>query len=793
MKPSPRIPIWFLIPFVICLWLWSVHPVLCGPEVLPKLTVPLAGSVVLRATKVEQIAVGDSQIADVVVLSSDEVLINGKKVGTTTLHLWTARGQVDYQVEVQLRPGLEEEIRQAVGLPGVTVEIREGAAVLRGQVKTPEQSTAATEVAKLYVDNVINLIELASETVPASPEETARLIAEALHDPNITVRVIKDSALLQGTVSTSAASQHAEKVAKAFVSQVINAIQVTTAPEPSTPSGQEAAAQIRAIQEAIGLPGVTVELLHGAVLLRGQVDNEAQRNTAEQIARLYSESVINLLTVAAPPSPSPEELAARIVQTLGEPGVQVEVVKETAFLRGAVATAADAARAEQVAAAFAGKVVNLLKVRAAEPPPPATAEELQRLLGNEDIAIKLIGNAVLLQGVVGSEEEKETARQTAEIFFPRVVNALRVQEKRLPDEVITAQLRELIDWPGVEAHAIRGRVVLRGTVASQSQMQSLLEVARAYSDEVINLLQVQESAPPERTEQIRKVLEGKGISLQQVDQLVVLQGRVPDEQALKDVKEFAQGLGSNVVNLVHVGNQAQVKVEVQILEINRKALKNLGIDWNDSFVFGEAFLGGAFKRLTNVQSTLQTLLENRQAKLLSAPTLTVLSGEEAKILVGGRIPIPTTTFLTGVPQGQVATRQGDGGGFFGGIGQGITWEEYGIRLRVTPLVEGEEVRMEISPEVSDLDNTNAIDIQGTRIPAITTRQSETIVRVHSGQAIVIGGLIKNEVTQKIKKFPFLGDLPILGALFRSKSFQRDETELLITVTPTILPREGSEE
>jgi len=790
MKPSPRIPIWFLIPLVLWLWWWSVHPALCGEDPPQKLTVPLGGSVVLRVTKVEQVAIGDPQIADVVVLSSEEVLINGKKAGTTTLHLWTARGQVDYQIEVQLRPGLEEEIRQAIGLPEVQVEIREGAVVLRGRVRTAEQSTAATEVARLYVDHVINLIQLASETAAVPPEETARRIAEALQDPHITVQVIKDSALLQGTVATPAASQRAEKVAKAFVNQVINAIQVAPSPEPSTPSGQEAAAQIRAVQEAIGLPGVTVELRQGALVLRGQVEKEAQRTTAEQIARLYAESVINLLTVAAPPPPSPEELAAQISRTLGEPGVQVEVLKDTAFLRGTVATEAEAARAEKVAAAFTDKVVNLLQVRSAEAPPPATSEELQRLLGNKDISVQVIGNAVLLQGVVGSEAEKETAAQTAQIFFPRVVNALRVQEKRLPDEVITAQLQELIPWPGVEAQAIRGRVVLRGTVASQAQVQSLLEAARVYSDEVINLLQVREPSTPERLAQMRQVLEGRGISLQQVDQMVILQGKVPDEEALKDVKEFAQALGSNVVNLVHVGNQPQVKVEVQILEVNRKALKNLGIEWNDSFVFGEALLGGAFKRLTNVQGTLNTLLENRQARLLSAPTLTVLSGEEAKILVGGRIPLPTTTFLTGVPEAQ--TRQSDGGGFFGGIGQGITWEEYGIRLGVTPRVEGGEVRMEIKPEVSDLDNTNAIDIQGTRIPAMTTRQSETTVQVRSGQAIVIGGLIKNDVTKKIKKFPFLGDLPILGALFRSESFERNETELLITVTPTILPKEGNE-
>jgi pilus assembly protein CpaC len=106
------------------------------------------------------------------------------------------------------------------------------------------------------------------------------------------------------------------------------------------------------------------------------------------------------------------------------------------------------------------------------------------------------------------------------------------------------------------------------------------------------------------------------------------------------------------------------------------------------------------------------------------------------------------------------------------------------------VVEGDEIRIEIRPEVSSLDKVNAIRIQDTVIPAIQTRQSETTVQVRSGQAIVIGGLIQNDVTETLRKFPLLGDIPILGELFKSKKFEHKETELVITVTPTILPEEA---
>jgi len=457
------------------------------------------------------------------------------------------------------------------------------------------------------------------------------------------------------------------------------------------------------------------------------------------------------------------------------------------FLRGTVPSDAEIERAEKIATAFSGQVVNLLRVDAVDP--AATLEELQKVLEPQGLTVQMIGEVVVLQGTVDSEATQISVEKIARASFPQVINDLEIRSQQLSDEEIEARLQSLIDSPQVQVHVDQGRVALKGVVEHASEAENLVQGAQLYSSEVLNLIRVQEPASLDQAEQITQALEAFGISAQQVGEVLILQGEVKNEQAKKAIEKVAKALGEKVANLVRVIDPSQVQVEVQILEINRRALRNLGVDWNETFDIGEAVLGGAFKRLSPVEGILQSLIEEGQAKVLSNPTLTVLSGEDAKILVGGRIPIPVTSFLTGTPQGGGGGRQNGGGGFFGGIGQSIDWQDYGIKLEVTPVVEGNLIRMKVKPEVSDIDHVNAVRIEDSVIPAFTTRESETTVQIPSGESIVIGGLIKHDVTETVRKFPFLGDIPILGQLFRSKRFERKETELVITVTPTVLAKE----
>jgi pilus assembly protein CpaC len=162
-------------------------------------------------------------------------------------------------------------------------------------------------------------------------------------------------------------------------------------------------------------------------------------------------------------------------------------------------------------------------------------------------------------------------------------------------------------------------------------------------------------------------------------------------------------------------------------------------------------------------SALLNLLEtNGLAKVLAEPTLVTLSGQEAKFLAGGEIPVPVSSGL-----GTVS----------------VEWKKFGILLNFTPTVISENtIHLRLATEVSDIDPTLAVTIAGSTVPGLTSRQSETTVRLGDGQSFAIAGLLSDKVRSTIDRVPLLGSIPIIGALFRSSQYQRQETELLVVVT-----------
>jgi pilus assembly protein CpaC len=184
-------------------------------------------------------------------------------------------------------------------------------------------------------------------------------------------------------------------------------------------------------------------------------------------------------------------------------------------------------------------------------------------------------------------------------------------------------------------------------------------------------------------------------------------------------------------------------------------------------VQGQALGGGFslfFSGLPNFPfSAILTALESSGlAKLLAEPTLVALSGQEAKFLVGGEFPIPMSSGL-----GTVS----------------VQWKKFGIILNFTPTVIADgALHLKLQTEVSDVDPSRSVTVGGFSIPGLTSRQSETTVRLADGQSFAIAGLLSDRVRSNVQKIPFLGDLPILGVLFRSVSYQRDESELLVVVT-----------
>src|SRR5439155_11560305 len=182
-------------------------------------------------------------------------------------------------------------------------------------------------------------------------------------------------------------------------------------------------------------------------------------------------------------------------------------------------------------------------------------------------------------------------------------------------------------------------------------------------------------------------------------------------------------------------------------------------DFLNLFLFSEKYDIGAMVKALSTRGLFQSLAE---------PNLVAESGKEASFLAGGEIPIPIA--------------QGTGGN----VAISVQYKEFGIRLNFTPVINGDRVHLKVRPEVSTLDFANGVALQGFRIPALSTRRTETELELNDGQTFAIAGLLNNTVNSTMQKIPGIGDIPILGALFKSKAAQKDQTELVVMITPQIL-------
>jgi pilus assembly protein CpaC len=223
----------------------------------------------------------------------------------------------------------------------------------------------------------------------------------------------------------------------------------------------------------------------------------------------------------------------------------------------------------------------------------------------------------------------------------------------------------------------------------------------------------------------------------------------------------------------------QVMVEVRILEVNRTALQELGISLNAhnnshfALSTGNGLIDNATPQGTlgitgtigslSINATLQALEQRGAAHTLARPNLVAMSGEEASFLAGGEFPFP-------IPNGVNGTS--------------IEFRTFGVKLNVIPTVEDSgEIRLKIAPEVSQLDPANGVTLQGYQIPGISTRRASTSVELRDGQSFAIAGLFEKDTTRSVSQVPGVAALPVLGALFKSASWKRNETELVIIVTP----------
>ena len=308
-------------------------------------------------------------------------------------------------------------------------------------------------------------------------------------------------------------------------------------------------------------------------------------------------------------------------------------------------------------------------------------------------------------------------------------------------------------------------------------------------------------------QQLEKLFPSAQLQVAQVGDVVAVSGRFARAEDAAYLRTYLEQSGVKHMDMTRVAGSQQVQLKVRVAEVSRTALRSLSSD----FAFTDGLRGVAVNNAASgtytpgdvpaapgdpvftrtlpggttifgtgtIQGNLfeyfiQALAENQYLRLLSEPTLVAYSGQEATFLVGGEVPIPTSEF-------------GEGS-----TSISIEYREYGIRLRFRPTVTGEGgIKLGLEPEVSELTDVGAIEIQGIRIPALLTRRVSTTLELDSGQTFAMAGLLNQSINARSSRIPFLGELPVLGTLFRSTRYSSAETELVILVTASLVEPQNS--
>jgi len=315
--------------------------------------------------------------------------------------------------------------------------------------------------------------------------------------------------------------------------------------------------------------------------------------------------------------------------------------------------------------------------------------------------------------------------------------------------------------------------------------------------------------------QFADLMPGEKIGAKISNDAIVLTGTASSAVAVDKAVQLAAtytGAPEKVVNMLSVGASQQVMLEVRFSEMNRTAAKQIGfnhtffsdsgktiggigeVGQNGAIAVNNIFAGSGSTTVDvsslkssmgfvshvfdlgsfNIESYIDALERKGIAKTLAEPTLVALSGETASFLAGGEFPIPVV-------------QSSGGGGQNGNNGISIEFKPFGVSLGFTPTVLADGViSLAVTPEVSSIDPSASITLNGLTIPGLQTRRAKTVVELRDGQSFAVAGLLRNDFKDTVRQIPILGTLPIIGTLFRSTGFQKDQTELVMIVTPRLV-------
>jgi pilus assembly protein CpaC len=304
--------------------------------------------------------------------------------------------------------------------------------------------------------------------------------------------------------------------------------------------------------------------------------------------------------------------------------------------------------------------------------------------------------------------------------------------------------------------------------------------------------------------ELRRAFPGETLSDTAMGNTLILAGETRNPEVARRAVELAASMDpeAQVLDHIVVPDRGQVLLRVRIAEVSRTAMRDLGahllrvdpsnlrgddegmispggvvppgsnflnLPLGPNQTFSDAVNFFLFQRSSNVAAFIQALQTQGDFKSLAEPNLMTLPNETASFLAGGEFPFPVV----------------QGGAQSGGVT--VEFREFGVRLNFTPeITNAGAIRLAVEPEVSSLDFSGGLELAGFQIPVLLSRRASTVVEIQPGQTFAIAGLMDNKMTESVRKVPLLGDIPILGQLFRSSSFQQSQTELLVLVTPHLV-------
>jgi Flp pilus assembly secretin CpaC len=524
------------------------------------------------------------------------------------------------------------------------------------------------------------------------------------------------------------------------------------------------------------------------------------KTAGDTVLYVWDRTGIHQIDVHVMARTSAEALIDSLRGALGSRLTYTAAGEKTIVVEGQL-PAAEAQRARNIIAAAAGEgvvIVDLIRVEGDAGVGAATlmAEQLNKILGDGDIEYLIWGgNTLIVQGGIGDRVELAQAHKLLAALSSdqvKIIDMLEYREAaaRPPVELIARALGEKF-----RVWQVAGRTVaVEGTVADDQTLADLNKILAAFSDQatIVNLVRVGKPDINSAMSALQQLV-GARIVVRPLDgNTLVIEGTVPSADELTRLRDIVASypVGYKLVDLLRVAlpEKRQVQVQVQVVDINRTALSRLGINWGQLTTSGTSIsfqdqpwliqmlgsvLGGstALGNALPIGAQLDLLRQNNMARVLSEPNLLVDEGDKARIQLGGEIPIPVAQ-----------TGTGGGGGAIS-----VEWKPFGVLLEIEPTIleSGDRINLKVSPEVSSLDFANAITIGGFVLPALRQRKASTVVTMRNGDTLVLGGLIANEQSRNFRKIPLLGDLPIIGQLFRHREFQENESELVIVVTPSI--------